>query len=519
MSSAEVLMAGSTSDLERRKAPLEMGAEEFRRAGHALVDRLAAFLETMPRGPVNRNEAPRELRRLLPDRLPRGGADASTLLQEAASLLVDHSLFNGHPRFLGYVTASAAPIGALGDLLAASVNPNCGGWQLSPLATEIEKQTVRWIAELLGMPDGTGGLLVSGGNMANFVAFLAARRAVGGEALRREGLGGGRLLAYASTETHTWIQKAADLFGHGTDAIRWIPVGKDARADVSGLRRQIEADRKQGHRPFLLVGNAGTVSTGAVDPLTEMAAIARENGLWFHADGAYGAFAVLSDDAPPELRVLAQADSVAVDPHKWLYSALEAGCTLVRRPEVLVDAFSYTPPYYHFEGEEDDPRTNFYEIGLQNSRGFRALKVWLALRQVGREGYRRMISDDIRLTRELHRRVGETKELEALTLDLSISTFRFVPQGLKPGAEDVDRYLNELNEDLLERLKASGELFVSNAVLQGRFALRACIVNFRTSLEDVAAIPEIVVRHGRSVDRALRPDGRIPPPRPSQGGH
>ena len=509
----------SVKDLERRKAPLEMGAEEFKKAGHRLVDDVAAFLESLPRGPVNRDEAPRELRGLLPDRLPEGGRDASSLLEEAVSLLAGHSLFNGHPRFLGYVTASAAPIGALAELLAAAVNPNCGGWELSPMASEIEKQTVGWIAELLGMPEGSGGLLVSGGNMANFVAFLAARRAVAGEPLRREGLGGGRLLAYASTETHTWLHKAADLFGHGTDAIRWIPVGRDARADVSALRRQIAEDRKQGQRPFLLVGNAGTVSTGAVDPLAEMAAIAREHGLWFHADGAYGAFAVLSDDAPPELRALAQADSVAVDPHKWLYSSLEAGCTLVRKPEALADAFSYTPPYYHFEGEEEDPRTNFFELGLQNSRGFRALKIWLALRQVGREGYRRMISDDIRLARELHRRVAGTRELEALSLDLSISTFRYVPEGMQPGSQDVDRYLNELNEDLLERLKASGELFVSNAVIQGRFALRACIVNFRTSLEDVAAIPEIVVRHGRSVDRRLRPDGRIPPPRPSQRGH
>jgi aromatic-L-amino-acid decarboxylase len=504
-------MAGSTGDLERRRAPLEMGAEEFRKAGHELVDELAAFLEALPRGPVNRDEAPRDLRMLLPDRLPEGGSAASALLQEAASLLIGHSLFNGHPRFLGYVTSSAAPIGALGDLLAAAVNPNCGGWQLSPLASEIEKQTIRWIAELLGMPEGSGGLLVSGGNMANFVGFLAARRAIGGEGLRREGLGGGRLLVYASTETHTWVQKAADLFGHGTDAIRWIPVGKDARADISGLRGQLGEDKRQGHRPFLLVGNAGTVSTGATDPLPEMAEIAREHGLWFHADGAYGAFAVLSDQAPPDLRGLTQADSVAVDPHKWLYSPLEAGCTLVRRPEALVDAFSYTPPYYHFE-EED------YEIGLQNSRGFRALKVWLALRQVGREGYRRMISDDIRLARELHRLVGRTKELEPLSLDLSISTFRYVPEDLKPGHGDVDRYLDELNEDVLERLKSSGELFVSNAVIQGRFALRACIVNFRTSLEDVAAIPEIVTRHGRTADRALRPDGSIPAARPGRTG-
>jgi aromatic-L-amino-acid/L-tryptophan decarboxylase len=497
-------MGGSASDLAGRKAPLEMGGEEFRQAGHRLVDDLAAFLDSLRGRPVNRDEAPTDLRRLLPETLPEQGREASALLQEAASLLIEHSLFNGHPRFLGYVTSSAAPIGALGDLLAAAVNPNCGGWQLSPIASEIEGQTIRWIGELLGLPAGAGGLLVSGGNMANFVGFLAARRAAAGEGIRERGIGGSRLLAYASTETHTWVQKAADLFGHGTEAIRWIPVDQGARADLTALRRQLAEDRAQGHRPFLLVGNAGTVSTGAVDPLPEMAGIAREHGLWFHADGAYGAFAVLSDEAPADLRGISLADSVAVDPHKWLYAPIEAGCILVRRPESLVDAFSYTPPYYRFTGEEEDPRTNYFEIGLQNSRGFRALKVWLALRQVGREGYRRMITEDIRLAGELHRRVAETPELEALTLDLSISTFRYVPKDLSPGEEPVDKYLDELNEELLHRLKTSGELFVSNAVVQGRFALRACVVNFRTALEDVAAIPEIVVRHGRLADQKLR---------------
>ena len=181
------------------------------------------------------------------------------------------------------------------------------------------------------------------------------------------------------------------------------------------------------------MGNAGTVSTGAVDPLPRLAAIAREHDLWLHADGAYGALAVLADEAPAELAGLAEADSVAMDPHKWLYTALEAGCALVRHPGALRDTFSYSPPYYRFEGEEEDPRTNYFELGLQNSRGFRALKVWLGLRQAGRSGYRRMIGDDIRLARELHRRVAAEPRLEALTLGLSISTFRYVPADLGRG--------------------------------------------------------------------------------------
>ena len=291
------------------------------------------------------------------------------------------------------------------------------------------------MAGLLGMPAGTEGLLVSGGNMANFVCFLAARRAKAGEGVREAGVhrDGSRLLAYASTETHTWLQKAADLFGHGTGSLRWIPVRDDLTIDVEALERRIEEDRREGHQPFLLVGNAGTVSTGAVDPLARLAAIAREHDLWFHADGAYGAPAVVSAEAPPDLAGLAEADSVAFDPHKWLYSALEAGCALVRHPGALRDAFSYSPPYYRFDGEAEDPRTNYFELGLQNSRGFRALKVWLGLRQAGRRGLAEMIGDDIRLARELHRLVAAHPRLEAWTLGLSITTFRYVPEDLAPG--------------------------------------------------------------------------------------
>jgi glutamate/tyrosine decarboxylase-like PLP-dependent enzyme len=493
--------------LLRRHAPLEMSAEEFTRLGHGLVDEIGEWLESLPRRPVNRDESPSELRKLLPGGgLPGEGRDAESLLGEALSLLVDHSLYNGHPRFFGYITSSAAPIGALADLLASSINPNLGGWQLSPIASEIERQCVRWIAEMLGYPVDGAGMLVSGGNMANFVGFLAARRAKGGEEIRQNGILGPRLLAYVSAETHTWIQKAADLFGLGTNSIRWIDVDHGQRIDLDALQRQIERDHADGHRPFLLVGTAGTVSTGAVDPLPDLARIARQHDMWFHADGAYGAFAAIVSDRPPALDALGEADSVAVDPHKWLYAPLEAGCVLVRDRNALRDTFSYTPPYYHFSEDDEDAGINYYEHGMQNSRGFRALKVWLALRQVGREGYERMIGDDIRLTRELFRLIEQASELEARTCELSIATFRFVPEDLEPGSEAVESYLDELNEQILVGLKTGGEAFVSNAVIDGTFLLRTCIVNFRTSLSDVEALPEIVTRLGRETDKVLRPD-------------
>jgi glutamate/tyrosine decarboxylase-like PLP-dependent enzyme len=485
-----------------------MTSDSFREAGHRAVDAIADFLDSLPQLPVTRDETPTALRGLLPSTLPSKGTEVTRLLDETVPLLLEHSLFNGHPRFLGYITSSAAPIGALADLLASAVNPNVGGWQLAPIASEIEAQCVRWIAEMLGLPGGTEGLLVSGGNMANFVCFLAARRAKGGAAVREKGVSqdGSPLLVYASAETHTWVQKAADLFGHGTESLRFIPVRDDLTVDTEALERRIEDDRRSGGRPFLLVGNAGTVSTGAVDPLPRLAEIARRFDLWFHVDGAYGAPAVVSGEAPTDLEGLALGDSVAVDPHKWLYAAVEAGCALVRHPGALRDAFSYSPPYYRFDGEEEDPRVNYFEMGPQNSRCFRALKVWLGLRQAGREGYRAMIGDDIRLSRALHLRVQKEARLEAWTQGLSITTFRYVPEDVRPGSPEADTYLNRLNEELLHRLKASGEVFLSNAVVRGAFLLRACIVNFRTALGDVEAVPGIVVRHGDAVDRELRPD-------------
>jgi len=495
------------TDQATRTAPLAMDAATFRDLGHRLVDQLARSLEAVPDGPVTRDESPSAVRRALDlsGPLPETGIAPATLLEETTRLLFEHSLFNAHPRFFGYVTAPPAPIGVLGDLLAAAVNANVGAWALAPAATEIEAQTVRWIAEFIGFPRDCGGLLVSGGNMANLVCLLAARAAAAGWDVRGEGVGGGagtRLRVYASTETHTWIQKAADLTGLGTAAIRWIPTDRGLRMDVAALRRQIEADRAAGEVPCLVVGTAGSVSTGAVDPLREMAAMCRELGVWFHVDGAYGGFAAAVPDAPDDLRGLAEADSVAVDPHKWLYAPLEAGCALVRDPERLRAAFAYHPPYYHF----DERATNYLDYGPQNSRGFRALKVWLALRQAGAGGYRAMIADDMRLARAMAEAVRHRDDLELVTQDLSITTFRYVPPDLRVrvGDEDVERHLDAVNRELLDRLQRGGEAFVSNAVIANRYVLRACIVNFHTTQADVEATLEVVRRLGAEVDRTRR---------------
>jgi aromatic-L-amino-acid decarboxylase len=495
-------------NLHNRKAPLEIRGDEFRKLGHQLVDDIAEFLDGLPQQPVTVDESPQTIRKLLgEDNLPEHGSPANELFAEVTDLLFDHSLFNGHPKFWGYITSSAAPIGVLADLLAASVNPNVGAAILSPIASEIEAQTIRWIADLIGYPRTCGGVLVSGGNMANFACFLTARKIKANWKIHEKGLSASnqRMIVYVSKETHTWVDKATELFGLGAKSVRWIKTNADQQIDLDALEKQIIADRADGHFPFLVVGTAGTVSTGVVDPLPEIAEICKKYDLWFHVDGAYGAPAAALPNASSDLIGIRQADSIALDPHKWLYSPLEAGCVLVRDPKHLVETFSHHPAYYNFDGVQEDPPINYYEFGLQNSRGFRALKVWLALRQVGRDGYIQMIGNDIALAQALHQVVGTYPELQAVSQNLSITTFRFVPQDLPDASTEVEAYLNELNEKLVNQLQKSGEAFVSNALVDGTYLLRACIVNFRTTLSDIEALPEIVMRLGRKLDSEIRP--------------
>ncbi|MDH3206275.1 MAG: aminotransferase class V-fold PLP-dependent enzyme [Gemmatimonadota bacterium] len=503
------MSTGDGLGLEGRRTPIELGADEFREIGHQLIDDVADLLASMRERPLATGESPEQVRALLESdqSLPNEGTDAATLLRQATDLLVDHSIYNAHPRFFGYITAGAAPIGILGDLLASAINQNVGSWSLSPMATEIEAQTVRWISELVGFPTGGGGVLVSGGNVANMLGFWAARASRVGWDVREHGMrakGARDLRVYGSKGMHTWIQKAADLSGIGAGSIRWVDTDQEGRIDIRALRAQIEADVAADAVPMMVVGTGGSVSTGVVDPLPELRELCDEYGAWFHVDGAYGAFAVAASAAPPELRGIALADSVAVDPHKWLYAPLEAGCTLVRDPDALLAAFSYRPEYYHFP----DGVQNFFEHGIQNSRGFRALKVWLVLRHAGRDGYRRMIDQDIALASRFHAIAAGHPELEAFTHALSITTYRFVPADLSARAkeEPVSAYLDTLNETLLGRIEKSGRAFVSNAVLDGTFVLRMCIVNFRTSLEDVEALADITAELGRAVDQELRPE-------------
>lgn len=490
-----------------RETPIEMNHKEFQEIGHQLIDSIAHFIGQIREKPVTPAERPEQLLQVLGDlSLPEQGSPASEILSKAADLLFDHSLLNGHPRFLGYITSSAAPIGALADLLAASVNPNVGAYILSPIASEIEKQTIRWLAEFIGVSPGYGGILVSGGNMANFTAFLAARTAKSHENVKETGIPKehGELIFYCSRKTHTWIEKAAILFGHGTNSIRWIQTDAENKMDHEALERTITEDLGKGFKPFLVVGTAGDVSTGAVDNLESLGKICRRYDLWFHIDGAYGIPAAGLPKLKELFAGLDEADSIALDPHKWLYNPLEVGCTLVKNPRHLLNTYSSHPEYYNFSSGEDSPAQNYYEYGFQNSRGFRALKVWIIFQQVGRSGFVKMISEDIQLSKLLFELADSHKELEALTQSLSITTFRYLPAGFGQDQEKEKGYLNTLNEELLNTLQEGGEVFLSNAIVDDKYCLRACIVNFRTTQKDIKELVAIVVREGEKIHRNLQ---------------
>ena len=488
--------------LLKRDSPVKISNTDFKQIGYTLIDTIAHFLDTIKDKQVTTAESPNKIRTVLGDaNLPEEGTDVVKLFNKTSDLLFNHSLFNGHPKFFGYITASPTPIGALADLLATAINQNLGANILSPMATAIEVQTVKWLAELIGVSNEYGGLIVSGGNMANFTAFLAARTAKAPKTLKEEGFNSlpNQMVFYCSKATHTWIEKAAVLFGHGLKAIRWISVDVENKMNLSILSETIKSDLESGKKPFLVIANAGDVSTGVVDDLAAIAAICKANNLWFHIDGAYGIPAAVVPHYKTLFNGIREADSIALDPHKWLYAPLEAGCILVKNPQHLIDTFSVHPDYYNFDEKSNEPTVNFYDYGFQNSRGFNALKVWMAMQQAGKQGFIKMIEEDIELATFLYGEAKKHPELEAITHNLSITTLRYVPLNFKQSETLDETYLNTLNEKLVNELQRGGEVFLSNAVVAGKYCLRACIVNFRTTQQDILETIQIIVREGRKI--------------------
>jgi glutamate/tyrosine decarboxylase-like PLP-dependent enzyme len=483
------------ADPALRPSALAWDPEEFRRLAHRAVDLAADHLASLSAGPVFRPMPEERRAALLGRELPERGARPEELLVRVREEVLAFPMGNGHPRFFGWVNSPPAPIGVLGDLLAAALDPSCAGGDHA--AIYLERCAVRWLMELVGFPAaGSMGLLVSGGSMASVTCLAAARHwaaARDGWSVRERGVPGGpALVLYASSEAHSCIRKAVELLGLGAASLRTVPVGDDFRMDVAALRAAVAEDRTAGRRPFCVVASAGTVNTGAIDPMGELADLCDAEGLWLHVDGAYGAIGAASGGLRPLYAGMERARSLALDPHKWLSVPVECGCAMVRDGQVLRDAFSLVPPYLRTEeGRGFGGLPWFSEYGMQQTRGFRALKLWLVLQQAGRAGVAAHVERHVALARRLAAEIDAAPDLERLApVPLSIVCFRWVPP---EGPRDT-AHLDAVNRSAMEAIQESGEAFVSGTVLRGAFALRACVLHFGTTEADVTALVRVVRR-------------------------
>ena len=489
---------------------LDPAADEIRRWGNAAIEAMASYLDSIRDRRVYPNTTARQIREKLDRALPNEGVAFDRLLETFNDVIVATSRHNGHPRMFGYVQAPGTAIAAIADLLASTLNANLTAWRSAPAAVEIERLTIDWIKQILGFDADAGGLFVSGGSMANFAALAAARRVKAPEALLNKGAQSlpQAMRVYTSTETHHSVAKAAALLGLGRDNVCAIGVDERFKIRVGDLVAKITEDLEAGHLPFCIVGNAGTVNTGACDPLRELLEVARRFNLWMHVDASYGGFAALAGSARDLFDAMGEADSVALDPHKWLYLPVDSGCVLYRDAEAARTTFAHEAEYTRVLEQEPDEAFAFWDYGPELSRRFRALKVWMMLKGVGLRALGEAIEKDLACARHLERLVRASEDFEMLApVELSIFCFRHVPPRFKralASADEgerarIDEQLDALNERLLIKLQRDGSSYLSNARLRGRFSLRGCVMNYRTTprdmeilLEDLRRVAEII---------------------------
>jgi len=443
--------------------------------GNSVIQLMAEYLGGLRDHKVYRHISSRDIRDSLDPALPTKGIDFDALLKVFRENIIPFSRQNAHPRMFGYVQSPGTPLAAFADLLASTLNANLTVWRSAPAPVELERLTIDWIRQILGFNAQAGGLFVSGGSMANLAAIAAARQAKDDSS--------GRLRIYASSETHFSIAKAAALLGIGRENVRLVDVDECFKIRVDDLVAKITADLEAGYLPFCVVANAGTVNTGAVDPLAEIREIADRFQLWMHVDGSYGAFAVLAKSARKLFAGLERADSIALDPHKWLYLPVDVGCVIYRAPEIARAAFAHEAEYTRIIGEKADEAFAFWDYGPELSRRFRALKVWMLLKGVGLDSLGEAIESNLACARYLESMVRASDDFEMVApVELSIFCLRHVPVQLRNKSPQA---IDAFNERLLIALQRDGGSYLSNATLAGRFALRGCVLNYRTTLRDM----------------------------------
>ena len=463
--------------------------------GRRMVDDIMEYLETVRDRPVWQ-PIPESVKSHLDQPLPAKPEGPEKVYGDFLENVLPHPMGNIHPRFWGWVIGTGTPLGALAEMLAATLNPNTGGAE--HVANYVENQVIEWCKQMMGFPSEASGLLVSGGSMANLVGLTVARNTKAEFDLRAKGLAGAprKMTLYGSTEMHSSLQKAVELLGLGNEALRKIPVNENYEIDIAALQKSISTDRSEGNFPFCIIGNAGTVNTGAFDDLAALADICKDEDMWFHVDGAFGALAILS----PELQKLTigmeAADSLAFDLHKWMYMPYEVGCALVRSEENHRRTFSLTPEYLVHGGNRGLLAGSRWpsDYGIELSRGFKALKVWMSIKEHGIDKYARLIYQNVRQARYLAALVDENPALERLApAPLNIVCFRFKTD------ENDDESLNRLNQEILIQLHEKGVAAPSYTTLGGRYAIRTAITNHRSKRSDFDLLVKEVTRLGREL--------------------
>jgi aromatic-L-amino-acid decarboxylase len=468
-------------------SPIDLTPDEFRRLGYRAVDLLAERLEAIRVDPVRTPVSDAQRRDWMTRPLPLAATSPDALLDEAQAAILRHPMGNASPRFFAWVNSPPAPLGVIAELLAAGLDPSVAGGDHA--GTYIEHGVLGWLKTVMRQPADAGAVLTSGGSVATLVGLGVMRHVKSGGVDRSAGLqSAAPMTVYTSTQGHSCIQKAVEILGFGSDHLRRVPVDADFRMDVAALAQQIDADRRAGLRPVAVVASAGTVNTGAIDPLDAIADLCAAEDLWLHVDAAYGGVAILAEGMAAQFAGIDRVDSVGIDPHKWLYIPVECGCAMVRDAKAMRDAFSLVPPYLR----DDTALPWFSEFTIQQTRGFRALKLWMVLQQVGLDAYGSQIANDIALARDLRSRLTAHGDFEIVSAGpLSITCFRYAPAW----ARDVDA----LNRAVAERVQRDGAAFLTTTELGGRPVLRACIVNFRTTPADLDALIAAIVAAGESL--------------------
>ncbi len=470
--------------------------DEMRDLAHRMVDDALDYIQSAGERPVW-NPVPTEVAERLKTPAPAEPSSPAEVYQEFQANILPYNLHTNHPRFWAWYMGSGTVMGAMADFLAAVLNPNVGG--INHVAPRVEEQVIGWINEMMGYPQSASGILTSGASMANFTALTVARNTNGGYDVRRKGVlaSPGPLTVYASTEIHSCNQKAIETLGLGSDGLRKVPVKDDYTIDLNALENQVAKDREAGMVPFCVIATAGTINTGAIDDMNAIADFCKREGLWFHVDGAIGAVAVLADNVRDQLSGIERADSIALDLHKWMHIPFEAGCVIIRNAPAHRDSFALVPEYLQREDDGGGMASGTYwpsDYGLQLTRQFRALKVWMSIKEHGLARYGRMIARNVEQAHYLGALVEATPELELTgPIGLDIVCFRYNPGGLDTEA------LNTLNKKLLVKLQEGGVAAPSYTTLKGNYCLRVAISNHRSRFEDFDLMVEEVIRIGESM--------------------